>query len=388
MIGSLDVGKGASHGECDGRFEDRAMVSIDEFSRLAAGIYRSAICADEWAPSIDAVRRAVDATGGGLSFAQGSTRRMINVNVPAEAMASYGAHYQHIDYVLAEVEAGPVGTVRTGSELVALGKDSEFDADWMRPYGMDDGVFVRLSDDVLPTSLILAAPQRSRGFDTPERVQLVTALVPHLQQALRTRGRVRGLVDDRDDLASAVDTVAHGVVVIGPNGRATHVNRAADRICRSGDGLDVHNGSLRAAHGSVDSALQQRIRCAFARDGLDPWGGSLSCPRPSGLRPYVVHVMPADRTADSDSARRVIVAIVDPESEPEPSASLLQRIWGLTAAEADVAVRIARGAEPKAIADEASVSITTVRTHLQRVYDKTGTHRQAELVRLVLTVRS
>jgi DNA-binding CsgD family transcriptional regulator len=52
-----------------------------------------------------------------------------------------------------------------------------------------------------------------------------------------------------------------------------------------------------------------------------------------------------------------------------------------------VALHIARGADLKEISDESSVSITTVRKHLQHVYDKTDTHRQAELVRLLLTLR-
>jgi DNA-binding CsgD family transcriptional regulator len=38
------------------------------------------------------------------------------------------------------------------------------------------------------------------------------------------------------------------------------------------------------------------------------------------------------------------------------------------------------------IAEELSVSVTTVKTHLRHVFEKTGTHRQAELVRLVLSL--
>lgn len=43
-------------------------------------------------------------------------------------------------------------------------------------------------------------------------------------------------------------------------------------------------------------------------------------------------------------------------------------------------------ADPKQISDELSVSLATVRTHLQHVFDKTETHRQAELVRLLLVL--
>ena len=65
---------------------------------------------------------------------------------------------------------------------------------------------------------------------------------------------------------------------------------------------------------------------------------------------------------------------------------VLRRIYGLTRAESQVAMRVLNGDGLAPIAEELSVSLTTVRTHLQRIFDKTGTHRQAELVRLLLTV--
>jgi DNA-binding CsgD family transcriptional regulator len=82
-----------------------------------------------------------------------------------------------------------------------------------------------------------------------------------------------------------------------------------------------------------------------------------------------------------------LVLIIDPEDEPEPPAVLLRRLYRLTDAEADVALRIAHGADLKEISHELSVSVTTVRTHLQHVFDKTDTHRQAQLVRLLLVLR-
>jgi DNA-binding CsgD family transcriptional regulator len=81
-----------------------------------------------------------------------------------------------------------------------------------------------------------------------------------------------------------------------------------------------------------------------------------------------------------------VVLIIDPEDEHEPPPALLRRLYRLTEAEAEVALRVIRGAGLKQISEELSISYTTVRTHLQHVFDKTDTHRQADLVRLLLTV--
>ncbi|HYJ56349.1 MAG TPA: hypothetical protein VEX40_12710, partial [Mycobacterium sp.] len=261
-------------------------------------------------------------------------------------MTSYGQYYHHFDYVVAAVETGPVGLIRSGTELVGLKAGTEFEADWMRRYQMDDGLFVRLTDGAMPTCLILAAPKRSTQFDTPDRVTLVNALVPHLQLSLRTQHHVRELIDDHYDLAPAIDVLRHGIAILGPNQLVVHLNSAANCILRANDGLQLRAGRIEARRAPVDAELRRSVDRAFTHDGLDLWGGSFCCPRPSGQRPYVIHVMPVHQSTDtSTQIRRAIVVIIDPELKAEQPASLLRRLYGLTAAEADIALRIAGGAE-------------------------------------------
>lgn len=78
-----------------------------------------------------------------------------------------------------------------------------------------------------------------------------------------------------------------------------------------------------------------------------------------------------------------MVIIVDPELQPDPPATLLRRLYRLTNSEAQVALLVMRGEGLAPIAERLCVSLTTVKTHLQHVFDKTGVHRQAELVRLL-----
>src|SRR4029079_16210961 len=99
-------------------------------------------------------------------------------------------------------------------------------------------------------------------------------------------------------------------------------------------------------------------------------------------------VLPMNRDADELSPGGTLVVIVDPEREPLALASMLKGLYGLTPAEATVAIEVLRGGGLQSVADKMSVSISTVRIHLQRVFDKTATHRQAELVRLLLTIEA
>ncbi|MSO75674.1 MAG: helix-turn-helix transcriptional regulator [Alphaproteobacteria bacterium] len=81
----------------------------------------------------------------------------------------------------------------------------------------------------------------------------------------------------------------------------------------------------------------------------------------------------------------VLILISDPDREKSGIARDLRALYGLTPAEADVAVALAEGKTLDRVAEERGVSRETVRFQLKAIYAKTGTSRQAELARLVLT---
>jgi DNA-binding CsgD family transcriptional regulator len=253
---------------------------------------------------------------------------------------------------------------------------------------MEDGLFVRLTDGPAPTSFLVAAAKgRSESYATTERIKVVSALVPHLQQALRAQSLLTDLVYRVDDVALAVDGIRHGVIVVGAGAAVVHLNRAAGVILSLGDGLVVRASILRAVSPSVDTALQRAVSSALGLGSTSTRTADwLSIPRSAGQNCYVVHVLPYIAAPTSSHEPRALVFIVDPQGRRVCSAELLRRVYGLTIAEADVALRIADGRGIKPIADELSLSTATVKTHLQRVFLKTGTHRQAELVRLLLEI--
>ena len=88
-----------------------------------------------------------------------------------------------------------------------------------------------------------------------------------------------------------------------------------------------------------------------------------------------------DPAPDEEGA---LVLVVDPARAAAVEPGLLRQVFGLTGAEATVALRVAEGHALPAIADELGVLHSTVRTHLQRVFEKTGTSRQSQVARLVI----
>jgi DNA-binding CsgD family transcriptional regulator len=79
-----------------------------------------------------------------------------------------------------------------------------------------------------------------------------------------------------------------------------------------------------------------------------------------------------------------LLLVTDPEQQRRTRRELLRQRFGLTAAEADLALEIARGDGRKAAATRLNIAVTTARTHLTHIFEKTGVRRQAELVRLLM----
>ncbi len=363
------------------------MFTVEGFSRLVAGIYAAAIAPQHWESTIRDIHRTIGGNGGALLTADKSVWSIQNSILPVGAATSYAAYYHRLDSPMAAVEAGAVGTVRTGTELVNPIRQTEFYTDWLHPNELEDGLFIRLSRGSHPVCFLLHTAETAEPFGTRERIRQISGLVPHLQQALRAQGALDDFAHEDADLHAALDSVDHGIVVVGPNGQVLNLNAAAEKALRGSDGLQLTAGRLTAAGTTTNRILNRALNSALTGTSDNIRGGySFTVQRPSDTRPFILHILPLHRLEEPDR-RRALVVLVDPANEPEPSTALLQRLYHLTRTEADIALRVAHGADPKHIAEDLSISITTVRTHLHRIFDKTDTHRQVELVRLLLTLR-
>ena len=269
------------------------MVAVEDFSRLVSGVYAAAVTPQHWRLALREIHRVLGGTGGGLLMAQGADWSIDNSTIPAQAAQTYAEYYYQFDYVLEAVERGPVGAVRTGTELMPLVRRSEFYEDWLRPLDIDDGLFVRLTGGSKPTCLIVAAPRRTESFDSPERVKLVSGLVVHVQQALRMQDKLAALANTTVELAGALQVVRHGVIVVGNDHVVMDLNSAAEQIFRAEDGICMRSGHIAATSAHTERELHRAIDNAVnSGHSTVRIGRSLICARPSGKRPYVIHVLP------------------------------------------------------------------------------------------------
>ncbi len=375
------------------------MDQADAILEAVQRIYDAATSPDAWPDAVEAIAAAANGQRGSLLVEDQPRRR-------ADLMVGWRwdpAHLKRMSAPGAPRTAPWAATLPLGRAVRSLElkpeRDfirSEFYNDVVRPNGDFFGVVALVQQT--PTHSSYVAVRRVLGApDFADRdVAALQAVLPHLVRTLELR-RTVGAADLRLAGAMAVlDQIDLGLILCDAAGRPAYLNRRAEALVARPDGLSAGSAGLAAALPEESRRLRHAIALAAAagaaRPGLDAAaraaaaGTRMRLSRPSGARSLLLTVIPIRRTgmAERRPQAEVAIFIVDPEHDPRPGPALLQEMFGLTAAEAGLAIQIGRGDGIQAAAERLSISGNTARTHLSRIFEKTGTGRQAELVRLLV----
>lgn len=275
-------------------------------------------------------------------------------------------------------------------ESVGAGPDFDctaFNHEWLRPQRIDHYAMVLMAPVPSLVAFLVVARSTDGGGFGADTIASIEMLRPHLSRAIQLRGRLDGAVRERHSALAALDRIDRGMLLLDPRGRIRHANKLAEAILRNADGLLAEAGRLTCEHPEDAAALRRGISVAAAMS-REPPAAALAVRRRSGRRPLSLLVAPLRGRPDWTSASSACCVIVaDAERTPSIRPAELRRLYGLTAAEARVALAPPDCDRLSDVAARLSVSLSTVRTLLQRAFAKTDTHRQAELVRLMMAHR-
>ena len=215
-------------------------------------------------------------------------------------------------------------------------------------------------------------------------IESFVILAPHLARALALALRVAAAEACARRCEQCSDMLPFGCVLLDHTGSVIEMNRAASEMLDSGDGLSVADNRLRATRADDDEALGRRLGEVLG-SGSAPGAAFVSVPRPSGRSRYVIFMgqMTPIRSAFALRAPRVRLVIVDTDRGNYVPREVVQALYELTESESWVAWHLAGGDTLEQAAQRLGIAHNTLRHHLERVFAKTGAHRQSDLARLV-----
>ncbi|TFG36485.1 MAG: helix-turn-helix transcriptional regulator [Candidatus Aminicenantes bacterium] len=324
-----------------------------------------------------------------LKRRSGLAIRTLRGITPEQAREYHDHHAQHNAWM-----ARLPGVPRTSDVLVGHEVCPEdelfrhrFYHDFLEPMGLSDLIATVLEADASTLTTVNVLRGTGPGRYDDNESQFMRRLAPHLCNVYRVECRFAKIRSERALLREVIDRIPTAVLAVDRNLRIVEANRAAEALLASNDGLRVSRGVLEIFDCVARDGMQEALGALAAMQrGQGVFSGaSIPIGRPSVARPYVATVMPLRPmiTDASTCEARCLLFIDQPDLEEVPGYTRTQQLWGLTRAEAKVAHFLASGLSPREISDRLGISFNTVRSHVQKIYFKTDTSRQSDLVRLL-----
>lgn len=294
----------------------------------------------------------------------------------------YAEYFSKIDPWAASIKRAPAGRVMLGYEHMREDEllKTEFYHDFARPGGMFRPMGMRLQ--LAPGTFAIVGsdlPAAKRHFEESDKPRFQT-LMPYVRNALKLRLRVNRQASRIE--AAALDLLAFGVVICDAAGRVSFANAAAEELVRRGAGITLGGRTVRAV-----LPAEARILSALVKDAAS--GGPGGVVRLSGgeMGPMMALVTPLARRNDGDRGTGHAMLSLRPAwDEPAFDETMLERLFGLSPTQAQIALALFKGRSPEEIAVARGIRITTLRTHLAEIFLRTGVETQRDLARLLGTL--
>ena len=368
---------------------------VDETLDLVGLFQDAALEPTLWPEAFDRLARAFDSPTSALTLGTADRRmllldvttgeippipdldRLIAENAESDLRLAWGMAHPGQSFSCRQVLDGPTWEA------------TPFYRNVLAPHGLAFSLFT--VDRVDPQHVTGIWTMRGPGaaaYSTDE-VKAFGRLAPHIVRAVRTQIRLGTQQGVGADLRAALDGLAGAVLLVDPSARIWFANRAAEALLTAADGLAASGGVLRAASPGDTTRLEalaaETVRAAQAASL--PQADALTLSRPSGRLPLGVLCVPLrpDRLDPFPPRPSAMLFVSDPETRPPVPETLLARLYGLTPAEAGLCADLLRGQDVAGHAARRGVSLNTAKTHLRNAFAKTGTSRQADLLRLILT---
>ena len=299
----------------------------------------------------------------------------------------------HFPDVRSALQGHDLATVQHSGELgdlqiwnicsTANGEYSDCALDWMHSQGFGNGLFVRHNTvSGLRTAMFLLRQEEAQGFSEAQLALLVN-LAPVAANVVEMAETTYQLIRLSDLSQTALNRIGHGVLFLAGDGSVLGANTMGKDILSEADGLHAGVSGLHAS--SQADTMRMRQALAPHAEPQDDIIKFLTIARPSGRANLQLAMTPVVPSMGSEkNGRDHVVIVADPDEQTSIDVTALMKLLGLTLAEARLLAGLTQGRPLQEQAEELGIKISTARTYVARMFSKTETKRQPELIGLAL----
>ena len=375
------------------------MSEGEAFDRILASLHDVALDRGHWSTATALIDEALRTHGSSMAYGAGRSGKDIRIYSTwcfhhgqrrQDLEREYYECYYPVDERVPRARNLPDSRLFHITDLLTEAeRKSSLTYNEMLPRGhAQNSVTVRLAQpDGFRIIWVVNDPLEGDGWSSAQ-LDLIRRLLPHFRQSLCTRHALAGAGVLGASLTKLLDFTGLGIVQLDGRGRIVAANDRARDLLRSNDCLFDEGGFLYARASEDNARLQGLLTRALPPFGVQSAGGSTMVRRTSALPPLVLHVNPVGRQETDERLWPVaaLVLVVDPASQIRIDPAVAVSVLGLTRTESRVAVLLAKGMNVCEVAAATGRKESTIRSHVKNMFTKHGLSRQADLVRLVLSL--
>jgi DNA-binding CsgD family transcriptional regulator/PAS domain-containing protein len=265
--------------------------------------------------------------------------------------------------------------------------ETRFYKEWVQPQGMVDALTAVLDKSVTSAAMFGVFRYQSDGVVDDETRRRMRLIVPHIRRAVLIGRLIDLKAADAASLADILDGLSAGMCLVDAGGRIVHANAACHFILDAGDFLSTIGGRIVASDAKIDQALRELFAAAGSGDAAIGIRGIALPLKAQDGSCYVAHVLPltsgARRLAGIAYSATAALFICKVATQIRSPPEIIARAYNLTPTELRVLMAIVEVGGVPEVAVALGVAESTVKTHLGRLFVKTGAGRQADLVKVV-----
>lgn len=371
--------------------DSHSVDEAEQLSDLIGGIYDAALEPSHWPMVLGDAAKFVGGPSAALFSKDASSKTGVvayDCGVDDHYRQIYFEHYIKLDpattgHFFANIDE-PVAT----ADLMPYEEflQSRFYLEWARPQGLVDFVASVLDKSATSAAMFGVFRHESNGVVDDDARRRMRLVVPHIRRSVLV-GRLIDLRSaEAQTFSGVLDSLSAGMFLVDGAGRIVHANAAGHMMLTAGDPLRSLHGKFCASDSLAEKTFQEVFALAGKGDAAVGVQG-IAVPLADRNRGrHVAHILPLSSGARSKAgaAYRAVAAVfvreaaLDTVSPPE----LVAKAFKLTPSELRILLAIVEVGGVPEVAVALGIAESTVKTHLGRLYEKTGAKRQADLVKI------